>query len=371
MTFDVNLKHKFRDRVNDSYFVLHVYRNAQGKNKWNCICSAMDWIDVTIEYINSSWDSNKNINIRCMNFYTYISSIDIMWEAIQQLHRVFFKTSKIPFIGDTTCFLNRAFEDDDNNYFKTIRACFGAHSTNLDEPSQPDNKDLKRFASWPFEGKYGWSKGDFEIRLYSNQPDEDDISFGVKIDELNKFSLKRYQYLNDIMKEIDRQYNQFLCKYRNKKFLLAGDVKEQLSILKEESKIRLNNDYYKHSIEELSMVYIVQSESEKNNILLEKYKEKLILVINEIYDNLQNMKFVDLKSDRILSPDFPSELHYSFEKLSSAAWGGSALYAYETMQKFLEDMIDFDKIKDINELYVMTLVGLYFKQDQKEKVQDD
>ena len=42
---------EFRDEVNSDKFVLSKYKMVNGKNQWGCICSAMDWITVAIEYI--------------------------------------------------------------------------------------------------------------------------------------------------------------------------------------------------------------------------------------------------------------------------------------------------------------------------------
>ena len=192
MILDKVLKDEFRELVNKEFFVLHVYVNEDEKNKWNCICSAMDWIDVSVDFINSpdSFQRNKlNINIDCMYFYTLISSIDILWEAIQQLNRVFFKNNQIPFKGERSCFMNRAFNEDDNKYFKTIRSCFGAHPINLDDPNMTNNKKLKRYASWPYSGIAAQS--DYEVRLYSNQLNEGDIIFGVNVNEIINFPKQR------------------------------------------------------------------------------------------------------------------------------------------------------------------------------------
>lgn len=71
---DEKLIDKFRDRVNKNYFVLHKYKNVNGKNKWNCICSAMDWISVSVHYLcsdgvlNITKDENKN-SIEVLLFY--------------------------------------------------------------------------------------------------------------------------------------------------------------------------------------------------------------------------------------------------------------------------------------------------------------
>ena len=45
---------QFRDRVNKNNYVLNKYRNIDGKNKWSCICSCMDWIYVAISYLSEN-----------------------------------------------------------------------------------------------------------------------------------------------------------------------------------------------------------------------------------------------------------------------------------------------------------------------------
>ena len=51
---DSKLIDLFREKVNDNGadFVLHRYRNINGKNQWSIICSAMDWISVVVDEID-------------------------------------------------------------------------------------------------------------------------------------------------------------------------------------------------------------------------------------------------------------------------------------------------------------------------------
>lgn len=42
---------RFREWINSNDWTLFEYKNKERKNQWNCICSAMDWIDVAIQYI--------------------------------------------------------------------------------------------------------------------------------------------------------------------------------------------------------------------------------------------------------------------------------------------------------------------------------
>ncbi|MGG3737515.1 hypothetical protein [Aeribacillus pallidus] len=44
---------EFRNKVNEEPFFREKYRNVNGKNYWNIICSAMDWISVASEGLPS------------------------------------------------------------------------------------------------------------------------------------------------------------------------------------------------------------------------------------------------------------------------------------------------------------------------------
>lgn len=237
MILDDSLINEFRNKINENDFILHIYQNYESRDKWSCICSAMDWITVAVDFINSDWNRFDNINIKCMNLYTYISSIDILWESVQQLHRVLFNTTKIPFKDENICFETKIIKEDDNDYFKTIRACFGAHPVNI---SLEEDKNSKRFASWLVGGKDFCSKKDFEVRLYSNQQDKEEIYLGVNISELNRFALRRYEYLLELMKEIDKKYKQFIEDLRKSRISrYDDDILKQLNELKIESHKRL------------------------------------------------------------------------------------------------------------------------------------
>ena len=48
---NLDLINEFRGMVNANSFTFFSYRKKLNKNQWNCICSAMDWIEVSIEYL--------------------------------------------------------------------------------------------------------------------------------------------------------------------------------------------------------------------------------------------------------------------------------------------------------------------------------
>ena len=170
---DQELLRSFRSTINDKELILHIFRNRFGRNKWSIICSAMDWIEVSIDGIDMSNLSRKNDNQASIKMITFLSCIDVMWEAVQQLHRVLFDTQKIPFKDDFSVFKQHV---SDNVFFKTIRACFAAHPINLQEVYPDDLKEERWFASWS-GGTF--SHKDFSVILYSNNPEKESRFFDV------------------------------------------------------------------------------------------------------------------------------------------------------------------------------------------------
>ena len=99
---DSKLIDLFREKVNNNGadLILHRYRNNNGKNQWSIICSAMDWISVVVGEIDVRKLSKKNNNDSSIRVMTFIVCIDVLWEAIQQLHRVLLNTENIPFVNE-------------------------------------------------------------------------------------------------------------------------------------------------------------------------------------------------------------------------------------------------------------------------------
>jgi len=309
----------FRDLVNDNNrFVFKAYSNNGGKNQWNLICSSMDWISVAIRNLHSFPSLDSNIDVRVMQIYSLISSIDIVYEAVRQLHRVFFGHSSklLPFKGVKCIFNGRIFDKDDNDYFKEIRACFGAHPVNLDG----DDKE-KRFASWPYEGVM---KRDFdlEVRLYSNDPIKDDITLGLNIKELVAFLKSRYEYLEKISSEILKQYE-----VRRQELALTPidsgkDVRESVDILLRENESRFDNDYYKSTLEELILLLdtrLIETELIEEEL---NFKNSLEPLIEELRQNLQEVNIVDLQHDELLNPasNIENILQYELSKFYSCVF---------------------------------------------------
>ncbi|MEZ9781376.1 hypothetical protein AB4292_12275 [Vibrio cyclitrophicus] len=307
----------FRDLVNsNSNFVYQIYKDKNGKNLFNLICSCMDWITVSIRHLENTPDFDKNIDTRVMQMFSLISSIDLVSESITQLHRVFINSKTLPFAGEKKCFANRLFADeDDNSYFKTIRACFGAHPVNLTQ------SNTKRFASWPFDSHS--NTGELTVHLYSSKVNDEDLPLNLNRNELLKFLTTRYDYLDVIADKIENLFIEYQ-KSLTKQIIETKSVPlEQLYVLKAESKKRLDNDYYNSEIDDLIMIFEAEVTDPKHVPIANRYKNSLLPLIEEIKTNLQTMNIVDLENDSDLRvrSDLSRELSYELPKFYSWVHG--------------------------------------------------
>lgn len=367
MDIDDKLIIEFRKIINsNSNFVRNSYIPRNGKNLWNIICSCMDWISVSIRFLSSNIEMHEEIDVRVMQFFSVISAIDIVNEAIAQLHRVFFEDTKNPFQGEKDIFIGNKLNLDDNDYFKELRAMFGAHPVNLKH-----NHNEKWYASWPYD-HYKTQDSTFELRLYSNKIGVQDITFGVNIIDLERFLIKRYGYLSVIEIEINRQYNE-LCEFlKSQPILLKGSPVEKIEILESESKKRLDNEYYKGILYELKKIFMISLKDEQLCVEEKTYKEKLLQLLNELYENLQQMKFEELQYDGILNPYYSySDIGYSVSKLYNFSFDKNRepLFGYhmDTLNNFSNNRYNFSIEDEPDQVFLKLKMLLYRSKEKGNK----
>jgi hypothetical protein len=355
----------FRDLVNsNSSFVYQIYKDKDGKNLFNLVCSSMDWITVSVRHLDNSPDFDDNIDTKCMQIYSLISSIDLILESIKQLHRVFIDEKTVPFSGEKCCFENRLFSnEDDNTYFKTIRACFGAHPVALSQ------ENTKRFASWPFDSNF--NTGDLTVHLYSRDVNKDDLALHLNIDELLAFLTTRYDYLDVIADKVEFHFVEYQKKLSKQLIESKSAPLQQLYVLKSESKKRLDNDYYNGEIDDLIMIFEAEITDSALVPMAENYKDSLLPLIEEIKTNLQEMNIVDLKNDsdlRICS-DLSRELSYELGKFYNWVYGAKydpmLHYYLKRFNELTDGKFDFNDTDEINLTFLkakLMLKNSFFKE---------
>ncbi|MDL2220577.1 hypothetical protein LJC55_02815 [Eubacteriales bacterium OttesenSCG-928-N14] len=160
----------------------------------------MDWITVAVEFIKE-WEVPSYIiqypNKASISLYSYISCVDIIWQSINTLHKLIIDSTSEPF-SERDDVWNNLHNLTDNNYFKRIRAVFGAHPIDV----YPESSAVKkRYASWINDYRQ-FPEYDFSVFLYPDNQNATISVFGFKLDQLNKFLDQRYSYLENIESEM-------------------------------------------------------------------------------------------------------------------------------------------------------------------------
>lgn len=341
-TLDINstLIDKFRRKMNSShYFVMNQYRNKQGKNLWNIICSSMDWIQVAAEGIPYIELKHNNSNVASLNLMQLLCAMDLIKESIHQLYRVF--ELEYPFEKDRSVFQK---EKSDDDYFKHIRAVFGVHPVNL------KGEDSSRyFASWSTQEL----EGDFSAYVYSNKVGVEDQLYSIMIDDLYQYTNKRYLLLEEIIIKVEQDFLSHNHKHKETDIILAQSPIDSLRILKKENMERYGErEAHWYEIEELQRLYSIDISAFDIpvQVMLKKYLEALLVVIEEIHQNLQSMNIKDLLSSVILDP-FRGTVH-SYDKEKLMAYLHDPTYNTSVLGRMgLNNMIENGELPKTASLY--------------------
>lgn len=106
------------------------------EEKWNIMCAAMHWFRTVEKYLtceNLLDKESKDYNWG--KVYLFLSSVDIVVEGINDINKIAKNNDRTRlFYGDNEIFMDK--EKDDWEYFKNIRAIFGAHPTKLKDNNE-------------------------------------------------------------------------------------------------------------------------------------------------------------------------------------------------------------------------------------------
>ena len=190
---------KFRDKANERRFCQLTYSDVNGINQWHCICSAMDWISVAVDKIDfypklHLFGCNHDTTLKILSL---LMRVAMLKEGVEQLHRVLHETAEVYLNNDRSVWGDNPFGQTDNEYFETLRSCFGVHPVNL-KGFKCGDTESKRFASWPYVGTDG-----FGVILYPQKVGGEDITITMSFESLEQYANIRYNYLDDLIETID------------------------------------------------------------------------------------------------------------------------------------------------------------------------
>ena len=361
--------HEFRDFVNRFQvdFVIRRYSDVNGKNHWSCLCSAMDWLTEAGGALPEFERRAHGNKVGWIDLYGYISCIDVIMEATEQLYRCVFGVAEKPtgLIFPTQCFVTKpeGFSGlSDRAFFKELRAGFGAHPVNLDT----HDKKSKRFASWMLSAWQSPANFDFSVRLYSNLKGVSDSYLGVNLAELKRFCDQYRNHLESVAAEIKRQYGVFANECRKRPIVRSADPVEQWNILMLEAGSRCLGNWDAATFDILS----AEPKSVKNRKLLVAYQKVVRALIDRMIDAFQSMDEERVQKigegfHQVLYPTYPlaKVLSYSLGKLLTSELPYSVLK--KDIEAFFGSQIDFRSIRSDAERRVLVRAALYILSQEK------
>lgn len=302
-TLDDSLLQQFKQAVNDhDDFLINTYYDFNGENHWNLICSAKDWLSVSINGMPYIDLKHPVDDVRSLNVAQLIMTYDLVVESVKKLLRVF--DLEHPLKDDNSTF-NKSVPDD--RYFKQIRACFAAHPVDLDstdgvkaKKNGSNNKPERYFASWSSDVG---GEADYTVYLYSNKPGAEAIPFLMNFAQIHEYTAKRYSLLNDIVRAIENKKEQFSLEQSQRPIGRSSDIVEQLNILLEENSIRIREgDGYHYEIKTL-MDLLTAPKDFPDHVqeAVKPYLSSLSTLVEEIYQALQTMRYEELEHGYLLN----------------------------------------------------------------------
>ncbi|WNR46889.1 hypothetical protein [Paenibacillus roseipurpureus] len=335
---DSSLLEGFKQAVHDhDDFLINTYKNYNGKNLMNLIFSAKDWLSVSVNGLPHINLNHQNDDFRSLNVLQLIMAYDLVLQSIEQLHRVF--EMEHPLKKD-----NSVFNEDipDDTYFAQIRASFGAHPVDLRSANGRKSAD-KYFASWSSDVG---GNGDYTVYHYSNNPDDDKpIPLSMSFAKIHEYTVKRYSLLSNVVSVIEEKKGSFVEKQRQRTIKRSSDIVEQLKILLEENNARIcDKSGYQFEIETMIKLFTApQDFPEREREEVAKYLTSLKLLVNELYDALQGMKFGD-EDDDTDSEDNLSHyylLHSRPSRFKTVSYDLSKVFEYLNNPYYYQSLLEY------------------------------
>lgn len=180
----------------------------------------------------------------------------------------------------------------------------------------------------------------------------------IYIHELDVFLEERYNYLDVLKNQIQEQRKSFNINMQQRKISQSNNSIEQLQILRQEIYDRGECDYFEFLVEQLQMILGTPITAKENEEMVDRYRECLKPLINDLFNHVQNMEMSDI-DDGVLFPkptSLPNGYGYWLEKISDyiSGAGYSPLYWEERLKQIFAGKFIME-YKSYQELYVIIL----------------
>lgn len=305
-----NVSSNFRNVVN-KYINFSINKTAifdkKRDNAWNSICAIMDRIDDLVIYLNDKELNNGKWRRCAFDFFELIEQASVLIECIDEAYMIYgiepSKSNKI--------FKNKKLNDDyiknannelkklklnDKCYFEYIRSLSSVHPSRTSHHRQFQLSDFEvsPFVVWK-DGICNIDPrctGEIVLVTYSNGSVSQLTNKSIYINEIFNFIRFKYYSLNNLSKNIEKQYKKqisYLRKLKLKKIDEFIDYNKYLDYLIEESKKRGCD--LEENLEEVKKILNCKNIKGNNKKFYNKYCNALKFAIKIIRRQLQNLDY--------------------------------------------------------------------------------
>lgn len=248
------LRNKINEYQNYSINKTHSINNAKTERGWDKICAIMDRLDDTTLYLNSL-DLKKGTGpLPVFDFYNFMNNSATLIDCINFLGQIFdYDFSEIDKESDIFNQKGNDGSGTDKKYFEYLRSLCSIHpiETSRHKIFQDDFTKIEcsPFVRWN-DGFIAEKKDcDLIAIVYINNPGSITKYVYIKLEEIFKYIIKRFNVLNELIKHIDDFYKNIENQYRKnilKNVDDFADYCDYLEYLKEQYSERIQYGWNEH-----------------------------------------------------------------------------------------------------------------------------
>lgn len=391
----IKLREKINDEVNISYNKEYYYVVDKKRKKtkefraWDKICAIMDRLDDTIDYLNNLELNTGKYRKSAFDFYDFMNNASVVVDCIKELAKIFNVNDN--YLKKSTNIFKQLGKDDegtDEKYFEYLRSLCSVHpiETSRHRRYQDNDFECSPYVAWN-NGIMGFNNDcDLFAIVYTSRDDEWSKKIGIYISQVFEYIETRVSFINNIVEEIEKYYNEVISFFKNKHIKKVCEFDNYIDYLKnldKEAKERFGSEY-SSKFDYIINLLTLKISNQKNKNKFNLYINALKYSVEYEHNALQNMSYLGFYNNGIVNEkenyetSLLSELyslnsksdeqiryHYNFEKigyLNYDSGDNNKNWAYVMLNEaseFLERYISFEGAKGDFEHYALFKVALY------------
>lgn len=390
--FQINLNTevlvKLRDKINEQQNIS--YNKTYGKYRaWDKICSIMDRLDDTVDYLNQLKLNTGKHRRSAFDFFDFMNNAAVVMDCIKDLAEIFeVEDEEIKTSTDIFNELGRDGKGSDKKYFEYLRSLCSVHPVETSRHKRYQENDFECSPYVVWNDKHIWNNDDSDIYavVYTSKDGDSFKRVHICINQIFKYVSKRVDFIETIITHIDKYQQGIIESYRNSEIKKEEDFDsyiDYLRNLKKEVEIRYGSDSF-HNFDYLIELFEFEPSNNNNEEKMDLYKNALKYAIRFEHNSIQNMSCDGFENNGLLYPqknletsllyelesphsgsDERCKYGYQIEKISYLSYNSSSNdreWAYVQLNHilpFLERYVTFEGSEGDFECYALVKLALY------------